>query len=226
MEEQLDDEPLDLLDRQKTQLFLRSSDNLKRKLQSDEEPELDANGRLIIWEDGKTRKRTPTIADLDARSQAGVTDDEPLDLLDRQKTQLFLRSSDNLKRKLQSDEEPELDANGRLIIWEDGKTQKRTHMIADLDARSQAGVTGKKAVGDMKRKGKLEPYSYWPLDRKMAYLGLTYNCVPIHTGFDHRTADISEKLAFLLILSRGIGGEGTNLLKPDKTKDSVSQDTG
>nr|GEY81137.1 hypothetical protein CTI12_AA212160 [Tanacetum cinerariifolium] len=40
----------------------------------------------------------------------------------------------------------------------------------------------------------------------------------------------SEKLAFLLILSRGIGGEvlhvmvmvvaGTNLLKPDKTKDS------
>nr|GEZ95832.1 hypothetical protein [Tanacetum cinerariifolium] len=96
-----------------------------------------------------------------------VLDDEPLDLLDRQKTQLFLRSSDNLKRKLQSDEEPELDANGRLIIQEDGKTQKRTPTIADLDARSQAGVTCKKAGGDMKRKGKLEPYAYWPLDRKM-----------------------------------------------------------
>nr|GEV32710.1 hypothetical protein [Tanacetum cinerariifolium] len=70
MEEQLDDEPLDLLNRQKTQLFFRSSDNLKRKLQSDEEPELDVNGRLINWEDGTTSKRTPTEADLDARSQA------------------------------------------------------------------------------------------------------------------------------------------------------------
>ena len=25
----------------------------------------------------------------------------------------------------------------------------------------------KKASGDVKRKGKLEPYAYWPLDRKM-----------------------------------------------------------
>ncbi|GKC61246.1 hypothetical protein Tco_1088844, partial [Tanacetum coccineum] len=45
----------------------------------------------------------------------------------------------------------------------DGTTLKRTPTESDLDARSQAGVTG----GDMKRKGKLEPYAYWPLDRKM-----------------------------------------------------------
>nr|GEV58477.1 hypothetical protein [Tanacetum cinerariifolium] len=69
--EQLDDEPLDLLDRQKTRLSLRSSDNMKRKLQSDDEPELDADGRLIIREDGTTLKRKPTEADMDARSQAG-----------------------------------------------------------------------------------------------------------------------------------------------------------
>nr|GEV42830.1 receptor-like tyrosine-protein kinase kin-15 [Tanacetum cinerariifolium] len=60
------DEPLDLLDRQKTQLSLRSSDNLKRKPQSDAEPELDADRQLIIQEDGTTLKRTPTKADLDA----------------------------------------------------------------------------------------------------------------------------------------------------------------
>nr|GFA56796.1 hypothetical protein [Tanacetum cinerariifolium] len=59
--------------------------------------------------------------------------------------------------------EPELDANGRLIIQEDGTTLKRTPTKADLDERSIAGVTG----GDMKRKGKLEPYAYWPLDRKV-----------------------------------------------------------
>ena len=56
--EQLDDEPLDLLDRKKTRLSLRSSDHLKRKLQSDEEPEIDADGRLIIREDGTTLKRS------------------------------------------------------------------------------------------------------------------------------------------------------------------------
>ena len=56
--EQLDDEPLDLLDRKKTRLSLRSSDHLKRKLQSDEEPEIDADGRLIIREDGTTLKKS------------------------------------------------------------------------------------------------------------------------------------------------------------------------
>ncbi|GKC40024.1 hypothetical protein Tco_1052408 [Tanacetum coccineum] len=60
-----------MLDRQKTRLSLRSSGNLKRKLQSDKEPELDVDGRLIIREDGTILKRTTTEADLDARSQAG-----------------------------------------------------------------------------------------------------------------------------------------------------------
>nr|XP_043627919.1 RRP12-like protein [Erigeron canadensis] len=122
-------------------------------------------------------------------------DDEPLDLLDRQKTRSSLRSSGTLKRKLQSNDEPELDADGRLIIREDESTLKRDMPAGlDSDATSLAGsnvsvnprradkrrkttksgwaytgseYSSKKAGGDLKRKGKLEPYAYWPLDRKM-----------------------------------------------------------
>ncbi|GJR11104.1 hypothetical protein Tco_0793756 [Tanacetum coccineum] len=89
-----------------------------------------------------SRNKRPSKCGIHPRSIHQTLDDEPLDLLDRQKTQLSLRSSDNLKRKLQSDEEPELDADGRLIIREDGTTLKRTPTEADLDARSQSGVTG------------------------------------------------------------------------------------
>ncbi|XP_041004716.1 RRP12-like protein [Juglans microcarpa x Juglans regia] len=119
-------------------------------------------------------------------------EDEPLDLLDRRKTISALRSSKHVKRKLDSDE-PELDSEGRLIIHE-GENSKQTPSDPDLDAKSEAGsqmslnsrrnqkrrktsasgwaytgseYTSKKAGGDVKRKDKLEPYAYWPLDRKM-----------------------------------------------------------
>ncbi|KAK9064093.1 hypothetical protein SSX86_017965 [Deinandra increscens subsp. villosa] len=115
--------------------------------------------------------------------------DEPLDLLDREKTRSSLRSSDSLKRKLRPDDEPEIDADGRLIITENNRSFKRdvTAIGSNSDVRSVASrktgkrrktsqsgwaYTGseyscKKGGGDLKRKGKLEPYAYWPLDRKM-----------------------------------------------------------
>ncbi|KAL3532733.1 hypothetical protein ACH5RR_006254 [Cinchona calisaya] len=124
-------------------------------------------------------------------------DDEPLDLLDRQKTRSALRSSKNLKRRPESDDEFEVDPEGRLIIQEGDKKQKtKREMLSDRDSdgksradshlsvnsrntqkrrkTSESGwaYTGneyasKKAGGDLKRKDKLEPYAYWPLDRKM-----------------------------------------------------------
>ncbi|XP_058214149.1 uncharacterized protein LOC131325744 [Rhododendron vialii] len=124
-------------------------------------------------------------------------EDEPLDLLDRQKTRSALRSSEHLKRKPDSDDEPEIDSEGRLIIHEGGKKKLKREMSPDpdSDARTQASTRlsanssqiaqkrrktsdggwaymgseygSKKASGDVKRKGKLEPYAYWPLDRKM-----------------------------------------------------------
>ncbi|KAJ4891620.1 ARM repeat superfamily protein [Raphanus sativus] len=123
------------------------------------------------------------------------SDDEPLDLMDRHKTRSALRSSELGKRKADSDEEAEFDAEGRLIIYEGERAKRKEVSDADSDAKSSKGsrfsvnssrknqkrlktsesgyaYTGKeyaskKASGDLKRKDKLEPYAYWPLDRKM-----------------------------------------------------------
>ncbi|KAL5068261.1 hypothetical protein RYX36_019148 [Vicia faba] len=124
------------------------------------------------------------------------SDDEPLDLLDRQKTRSALRLCENLKRKSRLDDvEMEVDSEGRLIIHEEGEQTKEKPADSEYDARSEPdshlsgrsgtkaqkrrktaesgrGYTGKeygskKAGGDIKRKDKLEPYAFWPLDRKM-----------------------------------------------------------
>ncbi|QHN83601.1 hypothetical protein HN51_060040 [Arachis hypogaea] len=124
------------------------------------------------------------------------SDDEPLDLLDRKKAWSALRSSEHLKRKSRSEgDEMELDPHGRLIIREEGKQRKEKPDEPEYDARSEPDshlsgrcgtkaqkrrktsdsgwaytgkeYTSKKARGDVKRKDKLEPYAYWPLDRKM-----------------------------------------------------------
>lgn len=123
------------------------------------------------------------------------SDDEPLDLLDRQKTRSALKMSEHLKRKSRLDDEVELDSEGRLIIHEEVEWRKEKHADEDFDSRSERdshisaksgtkaqkkrktsdsgwAYTGKeyaskKAGGDVKRKDKLEPYAYWPLDRKM-----------------------------------------------------------
>ncbi|CAN1284132.1 RRP12-like protein [Linum perenne] len=124
-------------------------------------------------------------------------EDEPLDLLDRNKTRASLRSSELEKRKYELDDEPEIDEEGRMIIHEGEKPKKGKLEASETDSKSEAGsrasaakssrtmqqkrrktsesgwsYTGKeygskKAAGDVKRKGKLEPYAYWPLDRKM-----------------------------------------------------------
>ena len=67
---QLEDEPLDLLDRHKTRSALRSSSHLKRKQDSDDEPEFDPDGRLIVHEGKKPKKVTPSDPDSDMRSEA------------------------------------------------------------------------------------------------------------------------------------------------------------
>ncbi|XP_022961179.1 RRP12-like protein [Cucurbita moschata] len=125
-------------------------------------------------------------------------EDEPLDLLDQQRTRYALQSSAHLKRKTDlSDGEMKIDDEGRLIIADDDEETKNKRKASnrDLDERSEVGshfsnvsskkiqkrrrtsdsgwaYTGteyasKKAGGDVKRKDKLEPYAYWPLDRKM-----------------------------------------------------------
>ncbi|KAL0770626.1 hypothetical protein Bca101_035777 [Brassica carinata] len=102
-----------------------------------------------------------------------------------------LRSSELGKRKADSDQEAEVDAEGRIIIYEGERAKRKEISDADSDAKSRFSInssrknqkrlktsesgyayTGKeyaskKASGDLKRKDKLEPYAYWPLDRKI-----------------------------------------------------------
>ncbi|KAK6941256.1 putative domain NUC173 [Dillenia turbinata] len=122
-------------------------------------------------------------------------EDDPLDLLDRKKTRSALQSLDHHKRKAESDDEPEIDPEGRLLVREEGKPKRESQSEFDMDTKSLAdsylsvnssrrskkrqrtsetgrAYTGseyasKKAGGDVKKKDKLEPFAYWPLDRKM-----------------------------------------------------------
>ncbi|KAF8401126.1 hypothetical protein HHK36_014430 [Tetracentron sinense] len=125
--DQLEDDPLDLLDRQRTRSALRSSEHLKRKPESDDEPEIDSEGRLVIHEGERPKRETPSDPDSDARSQAG----------------------------------------SRLSAKSSAKTQKRRKTSDSGWAYVGKEYASKKAGGDLKRKDKLEPYAYWPLDRKM-----------------------------------------------------------
>ena len=110
-------------------------------------------------------------------------EDGPLDLLDGPRTMSALGS---LKRQMESDEEPEIDPDGRLIVGEEANS-KPSH--PDSDARSEAGTKkirkrrktsecgwassgnvygSNKAGAHWKKKDKrFEPYAYWVLDRNM-----------------------------------------------------------
>uniref|UniRef100_A0A6N2L0E4 Uncharacterized protein n=1 Tax=Salix viminalis TaxID=40686 RepID=A0A6N2L0E4_SALVM len=125
--DQFEDEPLDLLDQHKTRSALRSSAHFKRKQESDDEPEIDPEGRLIVCE-GKTKKeKKSTDPDPDVRSDAG----------------------------------------GSFKSVNSRKTQKRRKTSDSGWAYTGNEYASKKAGGDLRRKDKLEPYAYWPLDRKM-----------------------------------------------------------
>ncbi|KDP33963.1 hypothetical protein JCGZ_07534 [Jatropha curcas] len=126
LSEQLEDEPLDLLDQHKTRSALRSSKNLKRQQESDDELEIDSEGRLIIRDGGKPKKEKPSDADSDERTE--------------------VRSH---------------------VSQSSRRSQKRRKMSETGWAYTGTEYASKKAGGDLKRKDKLEPYAYWPLDRKM-----------------------------------------------------------
>ncbi|KAH0970908.1 hypothetical protein GBA52_023064 [Prunus armeniaca] len=125
--DQLEDEPLDLLDWQRTRSALLSSENLKRKMESDDEPEIDDDGRLIICDEAESYKKKPSKPHSDARSEAG----------------------------------------GSYLSVDSKKTHKRRKTSESRSAATGKEYASKKAGGDLKRKDKLEPYAYWPLDRKM-----------------------------------------------------------
>ncbi|GMP59840.1 hypothetical protein CsSME_00022955 [Camellia sinensis var. sinensis] len=92
-------------------------------------------------------------------------EDEPLDLLDRQKTRSSLQSSEHLKRKADLDDEPEIDSEGRLVIRLGGKEDEQKREMSpdpESDGRSQAGshVSMNSQRGQKRRKTSDTGWSY------------------------------------------------------------------
>ncbi|XP_068658787.1 uncharacterized protein [Aristolochia californica] len=131
LSDQLENDPLDLLDRQKTRAALGSSEQLKRKLDVDNDLEMDSDGRLVIREDVRPKQRESTNSGHDTETRSQTSNYSYL-------TRKSL--SEGRKRQKTSDA-------GWAYTGNEYKT--------------------KKARGDVKKKGKLEPYAYWPLDLKM-----------------------------------------------------------
>lgn len=172
----------------------------------DDDMDVDMAGRRSLASSKFKSKVSSLRSKRVGRSGKSLPDDlldqlenEPLDLLDKQKTRAMLRSG-GLKRKMDDDgDEMVVNSEGRFIFREEENT-KTEHDDEDDDFddnKSEAGksktvslsnkaqkkrrkttsesgyaYTGneyasKKAKGDVKRKNKLEPYAYWPLDRKM-----------------------------------------------------------
>ncbi|KAM0874681.1 hypothetical protein ACQ4PT_037239 [Festuca glaucescens] len=115
---------------------------------------------------------------------------EPLDLLDQKTMRLALKSTGKKRAAPDDDDdEIELDPEGRMIIREEREYRKKKPVSHDEEADDKTSVrsqlvkrrkvassgwsytgheyTSKKAGGDLKKKDKMEPYAYWPLDRKL-----------------------------------------------------------
>lgn len=193
-------------------------------------------------------KRMPKAAKSLPEDLFDQLEDEPLDLLDRHKTRSALRSSEHLKRKAESDDEPEIDPEGRLIIRDGQRPKKEMHPDPDTDARSEAGsnlsartatkaqkrrktsdsgwaYTGKeystkKAVGDVKRKGKLEPYAYWPLDRKMMSRRPEHRAAARKgmTSVVNMTKKLEGKSASIALSMKGLKFKRSQKMKGSKKK--------
>lgn len=116
---------------------------------------------------------------------------EPLDLLDQKTVRLALKSAGGKKRAApdEDDEDFEMDPEGRIIVHEERDKRKKKHVSRDDEVDDRTSVrsqsvkkrktsssgwaytgheyTSKKAAGDLTKKDKMEPYAYWPLDRKL-----------------------------------------------------------
>lgn len=117
---------------------------------------------------------------------------DPLDLLDQKTVRLALKSAAGKKRAAPDDDDEkfEVDPEGRIIVREerekwkkkpaprddeeaDGKSSVRSQSIKKRRTSGSGWAytgheyTSKRASGDLKKKDKMEPYAYWPLDRKL-----------------------------------------------------------
>lgn len=100
------------------------------------------------------------------------SDNDPLDLLDRQRTRAALRSAAGAKRKPELFDEPEIDTEGRLIVREDNVRPKkeRNHSSGNnLDTRSQ--TSGRSSANSLAKSNKKRQKT---TDSGWAYTGGEY----------------------------------------------------
>lgn len=134
----LGNEPLDLLDKQKARSMLKGQQRKGQRSDSEDEMVLDSDGRLVINEDDVGHSRKRRATDNGIRQDI----DSWSQRSGQSKSHATSASLSNANNKRQ-------------------KTAKSGWAYTGTEYKN------KKAGGDIKRDGKLEPYAYWPLDAKM-----------------------------------------------------------
>lgn len=136
-------EPLDLLDTRKTREVLRGPKSQQRKNDSDDELEYTADGKMIVDESGdKIRDKL--------KRKKQWEEDHP-QAAASQAGRSSKRGADEVSR---SQSRP-------------GKTRKTNESKSWAYTGDEYASKKSKAVGDVKKDGKLDPYAYWPLDPKI-----------------------------------------------------------
>lgn len=130
-------EPLDLLDMQKTRSVL-SVKKLKRKDYDSDELEVDSDGRLIVPDDNMSKRKQSLGMDNGEQDYGSFG----------VKSKNNFGAHNGAKSKFHASKKRRTDT-GWAYTGEEYVNKKGT------------------SQGDVKRKGKLDPYAYWPLDQKM-----------------------------------------------------------
>ncbi|MED6223745.1 hypothetical protein PIB30_077078 [Stylosanthes scabra] len=133
------------------------------------------------------------------------SDDEPLELLDRQRTRSAMRSREHLKRKSRSkDDEVELDSDGRLIIREKGKQRKEKLAKPEYDARSEPDthLSGKSVTKVQKRRKTSD--SGW------AYTGKEYDSKKMMSRQPRQRAAARKGMASVVKMTRKFEGKSAS----------------
>lgn len=146
------DEPLNFLDPRVVQRVLATRPGLGQGKKKDHGFKVSADGRLIIREEEDVAP-----AKMEEEDGAKGEDEEMADLMESMDVRS--KKHQKLKHQKEADDEelempPQYQAGGSGI-----------HRPVAKKAMPGAEYKAKKAKGDMKRKGRLEPYAYIPLNR-------------------------------------------------------------
>ncbi|KAI4877623.1 hypothetical protein NFI96_022980, partial [Prochilodus magdalenae] len=147
LKEGVSDEPLNFLDPKASQRVLATNPDLKKRAKMDHGFKVTSDGRLIIKEDNDNE-----------RDKGG--DKEVDDILQ----EVGVKSKKTQKRKMEDDiDDDDMETESQMKYKAGGIGIHRP-----LGGREESGVDfkAKKGKGDIKKKGKCDPYAYIPLKKE------------------------------------------------------------